>query len=357
MAQDPVELRRLRERVLLALLVLSVVYGVGVVGYRIIGGDEHDWLDALYMTTITLTTTGYGEVIPIANKPSAQAFTIVLLLFGATGVVYFASVITAFLVEGDITAGFRRRRMQRTIESLQDHFIVCGAGQAGLAVLQELTETHRVPVLVETDEATIERLRDRYPELLVVRGDFTDDATLQAAGIARAAGIVFCADSDKDSLVGTVTARQLAPQVRIVARATDEKAIQRLRSAGADAVVSPGLIGGMRLASELVRPAVVGFLDRMLRDREQALRIEEIDVPPGSPFAGRTIGDLAVRRHHNLLVLAVQEPDRRDYTYNPLPEHRVEAGSRLIVMGNPLGVGSLQAAFTPAAGAPTVVPA
>jgi voltage-gated potassium channel len=351
---DETELRRLRERVALALVALAVVYAVGVVGYKIVGGREHGWLDALYMTTITLTTTGYGEVIPIADRPAAQAFTIVLLLFGATGVVYFASVITAFLVEGDITEGFRRRRMQRTVESLRDHHIVCGAGQAGLAVLQELMETRRTAVLIESDETTIERLAELYPALLVVRGDFTDDTALQAAGVARAAGIVFCADSDKDSLVGTVTARQLNPNIRIVARATDEKAIQRLKSAGADAVVSPGLIGGMRLASELVRPAVVGFLDRMLRDKEQALRIEEVDVPTGSPLAGQTIGDLAVRRHQNLLVLAVQDPGRSDFVYNPAPEHRVAAGSRLIVMGNPTGVSGLQAAFTPPLGAPAV---
>lgn len=353
-AREESELRRLRERVAIALVALAIVYVVGVVGYKIVGGDEHNWLDALYMTTITLTTTGYGEVIPIADRPAAQAFTIVLLLFGATGVVYFASVITAFLVEGDITEGFRRRRMQRTIESLRDHHIVCGAGQAGLAVLQELVETKRTAVLIENDADTIERLMELFPSLLVVRGDFTDDTALQAAGVTRAAGVVFCADSDKDSLVGTVTARQLNPNVRIVARATDEKAIQRLKSAGADAVVSPGLIGGMRLASELVRPAVVGFLDRMLRDKEQALRIEEVDVPRGSPLEGRTIAELAVRRYANLLVLAIQDADGSEYSYNPDPDHRVTAGARLIVMGNPDGVSNLQAAFTPPMGGAAV---
>jgi voltage-gated potassium channel len=352
--RDESDLRRLRERVGIAFVALAIVYAVGVVGYKIVGGPAHNWLDALYMTTITLTTTGYGEVIPIAERPAAQAFTIILLLFGATGVVYFASVITAFLVEGDITEGFRRRRMQRIVESLRDHHIVCGAGQAGLAVLQELMETKRTAVLIESDPANIERLSELYPALLVVRGDFTDDTALLAAGVARAAGVVFCADSDKDSLVGTVTARQLNPRVRIVARATDEKAIQRLKSAGADAVVSPGLIGGMRLASELVRPAVVGFLDRMLRDKEQALRIEEVDVPPGSPLEGRTIGELAVRRYANLLVLAIQDAEGHDYAYNPDPEHRVAAGARLIVMGNPDGVSNLQAAFTPPMGGAVV---
>ncbi len=350
MAVDRTELRRLRERVVVALAFLGIVYGIGVVGYKVIGGQAHSWLEALYMTTITLTTTGFGEVIPLHDKPAGMIFTIFLLLFGATGVVYFASVITAFIVEGDITEGFRRRRLMRTIEEFRDHYIVCGAGQAGLAVLQEMLETHRTTVLIEHDEPNIERIAGLYPDLPIVRGDFTDDETLQRAGIARAAGIVFCADSDKDSLVGTVTARQLNPTVRIGARATDEKAIARLRSAGADGVVSPGLIGGMRLASELVRPAVVSFLDRMLRDRDQALRIEEVDAPPGSPLVGRTIESLEVRRFHNLLVLAVMEPGTTTFIYNPAPEYTVQAGSRLIVMGSPQGVARLQAAFTPALG-------
>jgi voltage-gated potassium channel len=349
-AVDRTELRRLRERVYVALAFLGGVYAVGVVGYKVIGGSGHSWLESLYMTTITLTTTGFGEVIPLQGNTGGMIFTIILLLVGATGIVYFASVITAFFVEGDITEGFRRRRLMRTIEEFRDHYIVCGAGQAGLAVLQELVETRRATVLIEHDEPNIERIGELFPDLPIVRGDFTDDETLHRAGISRASGIVFCADSDKDSLVGTVTARQLNPQIRIVARATDEKAIARLRSAGADGVVSPGLIGGMRLASELVRPAVVSFLDKMLRDKDQNLRIEEVDIGPHSTLIGRTIESLEVRRFHNLLVLAVMEEGAKTYIYNPAPEYAVKPNSRLIVMGSPDGVSRMQAAFTPPLG-------
>jgi voltage-gated potassium channel len=161
-------------------------------------------------------------------------------------------------------------------------------------------------------------------------------------------------DSDKDSLVGTVTARQLNPWIRIIARATDDRAIQRLRSAGADGVVSPGLIGGMRLASELVRPSVVSFLDKMLRARDGgAIRIEEVAVPEDSPLAGHTVAELDTRQYENLLVLGVQQKNG-DVLYHPPQDYRVQAGCTLIVMAEAAGVQRLQRAFTPMRGSGAV---
>lgn len=320
-----------------ALLVGGVVL-TAVIGYRIIGGSRSSWLEAVYMTANVLTTTGFREAVPVEGRGGALGFTIILMFFGAATVVYATSVVTAFLVEGDLTEGFRRLRMQRMIDAMKGHFIVCGAGQAGLAVLGELSSTQRAAVLIESDEATTERVTTLFPAVPLVRGDFTDDETLLRAGITRAAGIVMCVDDDKDTLVGTVTARQLNPGLRIVARATDEHAMTRLRSAGADAVVSPGIIGGMRLASELVRPSVVGFLDSMLRDKNRNLRIEEVEVPASSPFAGRTVAELDARRGRSLMLLAVCDAKSGEYLYNPDPAYRIEVGSRLIVMGDPGGV-------------------
>ncbi len=340
------ELRLLRRRLALPIGIFFGVLVVGVVGYMVIGGPGTTWLDALYMTANVITTTGFREAVDITQGSAGRIFTVGLLLVGAGAGAYAISTFTAFIVEGDLTEEFRRRRMSRTVDALRDHYIVCGVGQAGLAVVQELVATKRAIVIIEADEGNAERIEGLYPDVPILRGDFTDDDVLLRAGVTRAAGIVLCVDSDKDSLVGTVTARQLNANIRIIARATDERAIARLRSAGADGVVSPGLIGGMRLASELVRPSVVSFLDKMLRAREGAMRIEEVEVPADSPLAGHTVRELDTRQYQNLLVLGVQMPDG-EVLYHPPQDYRVEAGCRLIVMAEAAGVQTFQRAFTP----------
>ncbi len=220
---------------------------------------------------------------------------------------------------------------------MSGHSIVCGAGQTGIAVLGELLATRRPVVVVEEDETNAAKVEEEHPQVHLLRGDFTDDAVLLQAGIQRAAGIVLCVDSDKDALVGTVVARQLSLSIRVMVRATDERARTRFRAAGADGVVSPAMIGGMRLASELVRPTTVNFLDRMLRAHDRSMRIEDIQVGQGSSFVGQTLKELAPSQYANLLLLAVHSVTG-EVVYNPPESHRVEAGSTLIVMGEAEGV-------------------
>lgn len=336
---------QIRRRIAVPAGLLSGLMFAGVVGFRILGGPGTTWLDAIYMTTNVLTTTGFREAVATEGNTPVMVFTIGLLLFGVSIGVYAISVLTAFIVEGDLTEEFRRRRMTKAIEAMSQHYIVCGAGQTGLAVLTELISTGRSVVVVEGNEPNAVKIEADYPDVPLLRGDFTDDQVLLRAGIKRAAGVVLCVDSDKDALVATVVARQINPSIRIVARATDERARERLRTAGADGVVSPAMIGGMRLASELVRPSVVSFLDRMLRAREHAMRIEEIEVPAGSPLAGQTIHALDTRQHANLLVLAVDTPDG-ETIYNPPQDYKVIPGSTMIVMAEAHGIQAMQRAFT-----------
>jgi voltage-gated potassium channel len=336
--------QHIRQRIALPAVLLLALLCVGVAGYRILGAPGTTWLDAIYMTTNVLTTTGFREAVRTDGNAPVMVFTIGLLLFGVSIGVYAISVLTAFIVEGDLTEEFRRSRMKKAIEGMSQHCIVCGVGQTGRAVLGELLATRRQVVVVESNEANSAKIEAEYPDVPLLRGDFTDDDVLLRAGIKRASGVVLCVDSDKDALVATVVARQLNPSIRIVARATDERARERLRTAGADGVVSPAMIGGMRLASELVRPTVVSFLDRMLRARDQSMRIEEVDVPEGSVLAGRSIHELDTRRHANLLVLAVRTP-QGETLYNPPHEYTVSPGSTLIVMAESHGVESLQREF------------
>ena len=334
------DLDELQRRVRNAALLLGGLFAVGVVGYRLVGGAQATWLDAVYMATITLTTTGMRDVIP-TNTPLAESFTIGYLLFGATAAVYTLSTITAFIVEGDLTKGFRRRRMQSTIDRMTGHVIVCGVGQTGTAVLRELVNTERACVAIEHNATHIHATEQAFPSLPVLHGDCSDDDTLTRAGVQRASGIVVCTDDDKVGLVTTVLARQLNPKIRIVARATTDRAASRLRQAGADGVVAPAQIGGMRLASELVRPTVVGFLDQMLRDTNRNLRIEEVEVFVSSALDGRPVAQLHLHDYGSGLLLLAMRRATGEYVFNPPADTVVQAGSRLIVMGDPPSVAHL----------------
>jgi len=323
-----------------ALLVLAT-FAVGVIGYRIIGGPSHTWMDAIYMASNALTTTGFREAIDISKSPSGQAFTVILMIFGAGVLVYSTSIITAFVVEGDLTEQFRRSRMRATVDKMVGHYIVCGAGATGEAVARELVNTERQVVVIDQDKTRLARISEIMPTVPTFMDDFTDDQVLLQAGIARAAGIVICTIVDKDLLVTTVTARQLNPRIRIVARSANERSTARLKQAGADTVVSPALIGGMRMASELVRPSVVSFLDMMLRDTNRNLRVEEVHIPGGSPFVNRSLGDLNTHSRTNCLLLATRATGG-EYVYNPPDEEKVEGGMVLIVMGEPHDVRHLR---------------
>ena len=355
------ELPELGERLRFAGLLLGGVFAVAVIGYKIIGGPSHTWMQAVYMTANVLTTTGFRESIEIGDRPGAMLFTVLLMFIGAGAVVYAISIFTAFVIEGDLTQGFRRRRMRRAIKDMKEHYIVCGAGATGYAVLTELVKTQRAVVVIENQPARVARIESEFPEVPVIQGDFTDDQILAQAGVARADGVVVCTTIDKDSLVATITARQLNPGIRIIARGANERSMERLRQAGADGVVSPALIGGMRMASELVRPSVVSFLDMMLRDTNRNLRIEEIVIPAGSPVVGTTLGGLDAHQKTNCLLLAIKDPATGGYTYNPSDAEPVTAGMILIVMGDPNGVrvlcntcGASMARGTPLHGVATV---
>ncbi len=338
----------MQRRVRNAAFLLASLFVTGVVGYKLVGGPEHTWLDALYMATITLTTTGLRDVIP-TNTPPAEMFTIGYLIFGATAALYTLSTITAFIVEGDLTKGFRRRRMQATIDRMTGHYVVCGAGQTGTAVLRELVNTQRACVVIEHNHAHIANAERDFTGVPVLHGDCSDDDTLGRAGVARAAGIVICTDDDKVALVTTVLARQLNPRIRVVARATTERAASRLRQAGADGVVAPAQIGGMRLASELVRPSVVSFLDQMLRDTNRNLRIEEVAVLAGSAFVGKPVSALNLHEYGSGLLLLALRHASGDYVFNPAADTAVTPGSHLIVMGDPPSVAHLDEEAAPRA--------
>jgi voltage-gated potassium channel len=267
-------------------------------------------------------------------------FTALLILVGMGATLYFVSTATVFLLEGQLGHVFRRKKMQRELASMRDHMIVCGAGPTAIYATAELFAVERTVVLIVPVEADIQRAREALPSVPIVLGDPTEDEILRAAGIERASGVIACSASDNENVVITLTARHLNPDLRIVSRLSDVDHESKIRKVGADAVVSPQHIGGLRLASELIRPAVVSFLDTMLRDRQENLRVDEIFVPSGASAIGQKINDIHLEDIPGVLLLAIRDRDG-SWEYNPPRRSTIREGTTLIVLGSPQDCRSL----------------
>lgn len=317
-----------RVAVILALSIAVVM--IGTVGYRAVTDGEASWLDSLYMTVITVLTIGYGEVIDLSANPAGRVFTMIIAFGGIAVVGYALSSVTAFAVGGELRCEWRRWKMQKAIQALSGHYIICGWSAVAEHIAEELRSTGRNYVAVAT-RADSPEATEQPDHHLRVEGDPCDEDVLRQAGIERAAGIFAVTENDPVNIVICMTARQQNARLRIVSLAADPKNEAKLRKAGADAVVNAVRIGGLRMASEMVRPTAVSFLDIMLRDREKGLRIEEARV--GKKAAGRRVGDLAWSDWPELLLVAVRAGD--EWKFNPPSDWKLQEGQSLIVMGRP----------------------
>lgn len=221
--------------------------------------------------------------------------------------------------------------MEKKIERLKDHYIVCGVGQVGLHIINELYATGRNSVVVVQDVERIARLEERFPEQVYVEGDPIEDTVLKKAGIEKALGLFAALDDDNKNLVISLSARQINPNIKVVASCHNNMNAEKMKRAGATAVVSPTLIGGLRMASEMIRPTVVSFLDTMLRDTNKNLRIEE--TPLLDSFEGKQLKDLNLKQYKNTLLLAIRT--KIGWIYNPNDTHTIAKGTSLIIMTTP----------------------
>jgi voltage-gated potassium channel len=325
----------IRRRLLTALLLLISITALSVLGYRLLGGRSVGFLQALYMAVITLAGVGYSEVVDTSQNVGLRIFNMLVVFCGVTISVYVFSVVTAFLVEGEITNFFGRRKMEKRIGDLTNHYIVCGLGDTGRYVVDELLKTHSSFVVIEHSEDAIKRFREHDPEaynqMLYVLADATDEEALLRAGVDRAHGVIAALGSDKDNLIVTVLVKQKNTQIRIVARCSDLKFADKLKRAGADSTVSPNRIGGLRLASEVLRPHAVSFLDLMLKEHSHTLRIEEVRIATSS-WVGKQIQQLQLKQKYNILLLAVKDQGS-NFLANPPEDFALKQGTVLIVMG------------------------
>lgn len=324
------QLRPLARRMVGAGLWVLATGIIGAAGYRALSGGEWSWSDTLYMTVLTISTVGFAEVLPdMANVPYARLWTVILILFGSAGLLTFISSFTAFIVENDLGEALARSRMMRRIDELKDHCVVCGCGSTGEYVVKELIRIGTPFVVIDKDIEKLDNLDRELDGILYIVGDATTDEMLLEAGIKRAQAVVAALHDDPDNLYVTLSARTLAPDIRIVTRGIEEGARRKMELAGADSVVLSNVMGGTRMAQEMVRPKVVQFLDQMLR--EQELDLEELTLEPGHPLIGTSLARADLRSRGNALVVAVRS-QAGTFTYNPTSDHVFLEGSTLILI-------------------------
>ena len=328
---------RLQKRLAQIGVLIAAIFTAGTTGFMAVEGWP--FLDALYMTTITLSTVGFQEVHPLST--GGRLLAMALILGGTGSLLYALSVVTAFIVEGELRGLLGKRRMEKALERLHGHVIVCGAGETGKHVVEELQKTQTPCVVIEQNLAQLKHL-ERLAPTPVIEGDATDGVVLSRARIDIARGLITTLPSDKDNLFVILTARELNPTLRIVSRVIEDDSHAKLRKAGADAVVSSNQIGGLRLASELIRPHVVSFLDTMLRDPHRVLRIEEAEVMQGSPVVGKTLDELDLVSRVGLVVMAKRRGAKGEFVYNPKASTPLDAGDFLIVCGEPAQLETLR---------------
>jgi voltage-gated potassium channel len=317
----------------------SVRIGLGAFGFVLVAGIGgyllfgFGLLDAVYQTVITVTTVGFNSPHRLDN--GSKVFTIILILVGVGTALYTFSAVLEVLIDGHIRNLVRRRKMDRDIARMNGHVIVCGWGRVGREVARFLASADRSVVVVDRDP---ERL-DVVP-YATVQGDVTDDETLLQAGIDRAATLVAALDTDADNLYVTVASRSMRPDIQIIARARSESSEPKLVRAGADRVVNPQHLGGDRMASFVIQPHVVDFVDVVMHDGTLEFRLEELTVSPHSSLAGTTLRSAHLRDRTGALVLAIRRPGG-DFITNPSPEDIIEAGNVLISVGTAVQLAAL----------------
>lgn len=324
-------LARARLAFRLPLAIMVAVHIVGALGFWIISDGKASVIDCVYMVFITVASIGYGEIVDLSNSPGGRVFNMAIAFVGIANLVYLTSKFTAFILEGSFDEVLRRRKMLETIDRMKDHYIVCGVGRVGSNVVHELVTTERKFVAVDESVEAVAAFRERYAAIPAVHGDASDDEVLERAGVKHAAGVFAITGDDGKNLLITLAAKHLNPAVRVVARCHEVRNIEKLKLVGADDIVSPDFTGGMRIASSMLRPSVVNFLDEMLRTDDK-LRVEEVAVPDG--FRARPLSE-ATPRSRDFVLLAVRAGAA--WEFNPPPDYVVRSGQAIVVMAHPGG--------------------
>jgi len=316
-------------------LPVYLIFGslfLGAIGYKLLYPDV-DFLRLLYMTGITLTTVGYGDILGIDGNAYAIVYTIFLMFAGMGVVLYSTSLVTAFIIEGNLKDAFSLERLRRRIQGMKGHIIICGAGESGTHVIREIIASTEEFVVIESSREKREELLSQFRGINILLGDATSDLMLERAGVAQAKGLIAALSNDKDNLYLTMSAKIIQPNLTIVSKAIEMGMSEKLKRAGASKVVSANLIGGVRMASELLRPNVTSFLDQLLTGSDMSMRVEECVIPSDSPAIGQTLKDIDFYSHCGINVLGLARSNQ-EYLYNPDPLTLLKQQDVLLYIGS-----------------------
>lgn len=314
------------KRIKWAIIFLLSVFVVGIGGYMVIEG--WNFFDSLYMVVITLATVGFGEIHPLTFH--GRIFTIVLILVWAGIGFYALSNIIQPIIEGGIRKVLGRKKLEKEIRNLKDHYIVCGFGRMGSYISRELRNASVSYIIIEKDEYLREKLeRENY---LYLYGNASEDEVLIEAGVKKARGLVAVVASDADNVYITLTARQLNPNLFILARSTNESSERKLQQAGANKVISPYQMGAVRMVQAILRPAVLDFIEIAFHGKSMELQCEEFLVKPNSSLVGSSLQEAEIRKNLGVIIVAIKETSGK-MVFNPSREVRINAGDTLITLG------------------------
>lgn len=325
-----------------SLVTLLIVSSIGTLGYMLI----EDWslFESLYMTVITLATVGYREVHSLT--PVGKIFTILLIVFGVGTIAYTIGTLIQFMVEGQLRLLLGRKKVEKQINHLQNHYIICGYGRIGRLICREFMAKPIPFLVVEEDRELCNQIEDAG--ILTIHGDATEDEVLQRAGVERAKGLITAVTSDSANVFITLTARGLNPALYILARASDENSELKLKRAGADKVISPYIIGAARMANAVLRPSVVDFIEIATGGKNLELQIEEIRIAPASTLVGQALVDSGLRQNLGVIIVGINKRDGQPI-FNPDPKTRIDAEDVLITIGKPPAIKNMEALASGAA--------
>lgn len=316
----------LKKRLLVAFLLLLFIIVLGTLGFRMFEGWE--LIDCFYVTVTTISTVGYGDFAPVTRE--GRLFTVLLVVFGVGTMLYSVSMLAEMMVEDRLKRILGRGSMESRIERMKDHYIICGFGRMGSLICKEMAEEKAPFVVIEKDPEVIQKLEEEG--YVYLKGDATEDKSLIRAGISRARGVVCVLSSDAENLYVILTAKELNPAAYILSRCEEETSEHRLLRAGADRVISPYKMGGMRMAMAILKPAMMDFIEITTRRQSLELRMEELPLSDRSEIIGKSLESSEIRKKYGLIIVAVKK-DSGKMIFNPQAGYVIEKGDRLIALG------------------------